>query len=296
MRIGFVMPAYNEELLLAETVTAVLPFVDRLVLVDDGSSDGTPRVAALIRDHHPDRLEVVRHGRNRGVGAAVVTGIRRLLEHGDVDAVGIIAADNQCDPALIPRFCEALEAGDGDVAKGSRFLHLDTLHLMPRLRFWGNRGVSAAMQIVLGYWSMSDILHGYLLGRADVFQAMDLGRIAEGYGLEITMMAEFRRLRCRLVLLASPSRYGRERSHIAYRREVPETLATMLGILLARIARARPVERAPLVLLTLGAAAGAWALVSGRRDVLLGSLGTLALAAVAIHLTTPSVTVRHNPP
>jgi glycosyltransferase involved in cell wall biosynthesis len=296
MRIGFVMPAYNEELLLAETVAAVLPFVDRLVLVDDGSSDGTPQVAASIRDHHPDRLEVVRHGRNRGVGAAVVTGIRRLLEYGDVDAVGIIAADNQCDPALIPRFCEALEAGDGEVAKGSRFLHPDTLHLMPRLRFWGNRAVSAAMQIVLGYWSMSDILHGYLLGRADVFRAMDLGRIAEGYGLEMTMMAEFRRLRCRLVLLASPSRYGRERSHIAYRREVPKTLATMLGILLARIARARPVERAPLVLLTLGAAAGAWALVGRRRDVLLGSLGTLALAAVAIHLTTPSVTVRHNPP
>jgi glycosyltransferase involved in cell wall biosynthesis len=294
MRVGFVMPAYNEERLLGETVAAVLPFVDRLVLVDDGSWDGTPRLASRLQDLNPGRLEVVRHEWNRGVGAAVVTGIRRLLKYGDVDAVGIIAADNQCDPSLIPRFCGALQAGDVDIAKGSRFLHRDTLNLMPSFRYWGNRAVSAAMRLVLGYWSMSDVFHGYLLARAEVFQAMDFNRIAEGYDLEITMMAEFRRLRCHFVLLSSPSRYGRERSRIVYGMQVPRTLASMVAILFARMGRGTPIERVPVILLTLSAMTGALALICRRYDVLLGSLGSLAVAAIAIRVTTPSVTVRRD--
>lgn len=236
MRIGFVMPAFNEEELLDETLQGCVDLVERLVIIDDGSTDATGRIADEWARRLPDKIEVI-HQANSGIGGAVIAGMRRLVGRDDLDALGIIASDNQCDPALIPAFRRVLETRpDLDVAKGSRFLHRETLHAMPRFRYWGNRGVSAVMQLVLGYHGMSDVLHGYLLARIGVFRAMDFSRIAAGYDLENTMMAEFRRLRCRFGILPSPSRYGRERSKIVYRTQIPRTLRKMAEVLRVRLA------------------------------------------------------------
>jgi glycosyltransferase involved in cell wall biosynthesis len=251
MRIGFTMPAYNEEELLGETVDGVLPVVDRLVIVDDGSKDATGAIADRYKQHYPDRIDVI-HQDNKGIGGAVIAGMRMLLARNDIDAIGIAASDNQCDPSLIPLFRKVLETqSDIDVAKGSRFLHPETLYNMPRFRYWGNRGVSAAMQLILGYWGMSDVLHGYLLGRRIVFETMDLSQIAEGYDLENTMMAEFRRLHCSIALLPSPSRYGREKSKIVYRTQIPKTLKKMAHLLGRRLVTGSLTDRlSPAMLMT----------------------------------------------
>ena len=268
MRIGFVMPAFNEEELLGETLEGCVDLVERLVIVNDGSTDATGRIADEWARAQPDKIEVI-HQANTGIGGAVIAGMRRLLAHGDLDALGIIASDNQCDPALIPRFRQVLETRpELDVAKGSRFLHTETLHAMPRFRYWGNRGVSMVMQLVLGYRGMSDVLHGYLLGRVGVFRAMDFSRIAAGYDLENTMMAEFRRLRCRFGILPSPSRYGRECSKIVYRTQIPKTLRKMADVLRVRLGSGPLRERlAPLLLVS----------------------GNLPAAYLALVLTSPRV-------
>jgi glycosyltransferase involved in cell wall biosynthesis len=258
VRIGFVMPAFNEEELLGASVAGCLPLVERLVIIDDGSTDATGRLADEWRARHPQTVDVI-HQRNKGIGGAVVAGIRRLLERDDLDAIGIIASDDQCDPALIPAFRRLLETrADLDVAKGSRFLHRATLHQMPRFRYWGNRGVSAAMQLVLGYRGMSDVLHGYLLARTGVFRAMELSRIADGYDLENTMMAEFRRLRCRFAIMPSPSRYGREKSKIVYRTQIPKTLRKMARVLGARLSSGRLSDRLAPLFLVSGNLPAAW--------------------------------------
>ncbi len=258
MRIGFVMPAFNEEELLGASVAGCLPLVERLVIIDDGSTDATGRLADQWRVRHPDTIDVI-HQRNKGIGGAVVAGIRRLLERDDLDAIGIIASDDQCDPALIPAFRRLLETRtDLDVVKGSRFLHPATLHRMPRFRYWGNSGVSAVMQLVLGYRGMSDVLHGYLLARTSVFRAMQLHRIADGYDLENTMMAECRRLRCRFAILPSPSRYGKEQSKIVYRTQIPLTLRKMAHVLGARLSSGPWSDRLAPLFLVAGNLPAAW--------------------------------------
>jgi len=252
------MPAFNEEELLGETVDGCLGLVDFLVIIDDGSTDATGRIADEYARRHPDKIDVI-HQPNKGIGGAVVAGIRRLLARDDIDAIGIIASDNQCDPALIPRFRHIIdEDADIDVAKGSRFLDPATLHRMPRFRYWGNRGVSAVMQLILGYRGMSDVLHGYLVARTPTFAAMELGRIADGYDLENTMMAEFRRLRCRFALLPSPSRYGRERSKIVYRTQIPKTLRRMSKLLAMRLRTGPFTDRLAPLFLVGGNLPAAW--------------------------------------
>jgi hypothetical protein len=99
------------------------------------------------------------------------------------------------------------------------------------------------MQMVLGYWGMSDILHGYLLARRRVFENMKLGRIADGYDLENTMMAEFRRMRTSFAIVPSPSHYGAEQSKIDVKKQIPKTLVTMGRLLVRRCREAQGAER-----------------------------------------------------
>jgi glycosyltransferase involved in cell wall biosynthesis len=248
MRVGFTMPAYNEEKFLPITVDGVLPLVEALVIVNDGSKDNTGAVADELARKHPDKIRVVHHPVNRGVGAGIVTGVKALLERGDLDAIGLTASDNQCDPALIPRFRQILESEpDIEVAKGSRFLHPDSLHNMPRFRMWGNRGVSAAMSLALGYWGMSDVLHGYMLVRTSLFRRVNLGAIAEGYDMENTLTAEFRRLGASFALIPSPSRYADEVSDIVLRKQIPKTIGTFSRIVGRRMMQGP--DRAGLLLL-----------------------------------------------
>ena len=89
------MPAYDEERLVGETIRGIPEFVDRILVVDDASRDGTPRAAEAVGD---PRVDVLRHERNEGVGAAIATGYRRALEE-EIDVTCVMAADNQMDPA-----------------------------------------------------------------------------------------------------------------------------------------------------------------------------------------------------
>lgn len=295
MRIGFSMPAYNEELLLEETVRGLTGLVDRLVIVNDGSKDQTGAVADRLAKELP-WVSVI-HQQNTGVGGAVLAGIRKLLASGECDAIGIIGSDNQCDPSLVPIFRWILDSQpDVSVAKGSRFLHPETLHNMPRFRYWGNRGVSAVMQIVLGYWGMSDVLHGYLLARTAVFRDMDLDSIAAGYDLENTMMAEFRRLRCAIALVPSPSRYGRERSSIVLRTQIPKTLKKTAAILLRRLTQGSVADR---LTPALGVLSGSTALASVvTLNPLLAGTSTFlaACTAASLRLTSPPVRIVYERP
>lgn len=234
MRIAFVSPALNEQLLLRRTIEANLPLMDRLVIVNDGSTDRTAEIADELAGEYPDKIHVI-HQANTGIGGAVKAGMRLLLERDDVDAVGVLASDDQFDPQLIPRFRQLLEEmPEIDVAKGSRFMHPQSLHSMPSFRRWGNRGVSFVMQLALGYWGMSDVLHGYFLARTDVIRKMNFDAIAQGYDLENTMMAEFRRLRATFALIPSPSRYGEEVSKIVMKTQIPRTIKTVSGMIVRR--------------------------------------------------------------
>src|SRR5260370_34634711 len=90
-RVAVVVPAHDEQELIGTTLGGVPGFVDAIVVVDDGSADAT---AERVRTFGDPRVELVVHERNRGVGAAIVTGYKRALEDG-ADVVCVIAADNQ---------------------------------------------------------------------------------------------------------------------------------------------------------------------------------------------------------
>src|SRR5436190_10791977 len=117
-RVAVVVPAFNEAVLLPQTLTGIPPFVDRVYVVDDASTDATAEQArtAAATD---SRIVVVAHEKNRGVGAAIVSGYKRAIDDG-IDVTCVMAADNQMDPAELESLVEPVAAGEVDYAKANR--------------------------------------------------------------------------------------------------------------------------------------------------------------------------------
>ena len=114
MKMFALIPAYNEETTIADVLTRTRPYVDGMIVVDDGSSDRTAEIART------QGAVVVSHVINRGLGAAIGTGFAAAQSLG-ADIVVTLDADGQHDPTEIKKFVEAIEKG-ADVVIGSRLL------------------------------------------------------------------------------------------------------------------------------------------------------------------------------
>jgi glycosyltransferase involved in cell wall biosynthesis len=122
-RIACFMPAYNAEDLMEDVIRRIGPhwdFLSRLLVVDDGSADGTAETALRLASEFP-LIELARHETNSGYGAAQKTAFRWALENG-MDAVVMLHSDGQYPPELLDVMVEPLFDG-ADVVGGSRSMH-----------------------------------------------------------------------------------------------------------------------------------------------------------------------------
>lgn len=116
MIIYCVIPAWNEEGSIANVIADAKRFVDRIVVVDDGSTDRTYQIAKQ------SGVEVIRHIINRGQGAALETGNRYAIKH-NADIIIHFDADGQFLPSEIEDVIQPIKAGEADIVFGSRFLN-----------------------------------------------------------------------------------------------------------------------------------------------------------------------------
>ncbi|HXF98865.1 MAG TPA: glycosyltransferase family 2 protein [Gaiellaceae bacterium] len=217
-RVAVVVPAYEEERLVGETLRGIPGFVDRVYVVDDGSRDGTAERARAVGD---PRVEVIRHERNLGVGAAIVSGYRRALEEG-VDVTCVMAADNQMDPDELRGLVEPVARGEVEYAKANRLVSGEAWTVIPRVRYLGNAVLSLLTKIASGYWHVADSQAGYTALSLAALRRLDLDRLYRGYGFPNDMLVHLNVQNARVRDVPSRPVYGvGERSGIRLRAVVP---------------------------------------------------------------------------
>jgi dolichol-phosphate mannosyltransferase len=188
------LPAFNEEKslpALLERYVALRPEIERrgaglrVLVVDDGSTDGT--IASAERFKSRLELEVIPHGVNRNLGAALRTGLTGALERSaEGDVIGTMDADNTHDPALFPRMWDTLEREKADIVIASRYAPGgDEVGLTP-LRRVLSRGASFLLTLVTPVRGARDYTCGFRLYRASM-----LRRAAAAWGDRLIEEAGF---------------------------------------------------------------------------------------------------------
>ena len=246
-RVSVVVPAHNEEKLIAETIRGIPQFVDRIYVVDDRSSDDTVGAVRALAD---PRVELIEHERNLGVGGAIVTGYKKARDD-RIDVTAVMAADAQMDPGDLEMLAGAVARGDVDYAKANRLFTGQAWEVIPRYRYLGNAVLSLLTKIASGYWHVADSQSGYTAISLPYLELLDLDRIYQRYGFPNDLLVHLNVWNARVRDYPSRPIYGvGERSGIRLAQgRADDLLAAGEGLLLADAREVRDPRLPPARLL-----------------------------------------------
>jgi dolichol-phosphate mannosyltransferase len=211
-RVLCVAPAWNEGERISRVVSGVpRDLVESTVVVDDGSADNTASLAEAAG------ARVIRQGTNRGVGAAIRSGIDHAIEHG-YDIVVIVSGGGKTPPEQIPRLLEPLIHGDAEMVQGSRYKEGGAFLGMPLQRRLGTRAYTILFSLFCGH-RITDASSGFRAIRLSIFQDKRINLWQEWldrYELEPYLLFKALRLRHKVIEVPVTIEYPKETDGIAY--------------------------------------------------------------------------------
>jgi glycosyltransferase involved in cell wall biosynthesis len=243
MRLSVIVPAYNEAETVAQVIERVLSvelegFEREIIVVDDGSTDGTREILERMDGQWPDLVRVEHHEQNRGKGAAV----RTALEHVTGDVVITQDADLEYDPEDYPKLLARFEDPAVQVVYGSRNLRNN-----PRSSwsfYWGGRLVSWVSNLLYGS-KLTDEATGYKLLRTDLLRSLDLQADGFEFCPEVTSKVLRRGVKIHEVPISYQPRTLEEGKKISWRDGV-QAIWTLLRHRLRRDTTGRPGSKSSL--------------------------------------------------
>ena len=196
MNVLVIIPTYNERDTLPQIVPLVMQHDVRLLIVDDGSPDGTGEIADRLAREHAPRIDVLHRTGRRGLGRSYVDGFRRALDSG-AEIVVQMDADLSHDPMYLPAILAATE--HADLAIGSRYVRGINVVNWPLKRLvlstMGNRYVRAVTGLPI-----RDCTAGFRAWRRRALATLPLDRIlSDGYSFQVETLYEAVRAGCTVV-------------------------------------------------------------------------------------------------
>jgi dolichol-phosphate mannosyltransferase len=287
--VGVVIPAYQVETHLAKTVGRIPEFVDHIVIVDDASTDGTVTVAAQLAATS-ERISVLRHEDNRGVGGAVKTGFHYLLDQGCQILVKL-DGDGQMEPTEIDRLVNPLTAGWTDYAKGNRLSSRADVGSMPIVRLAGSIALTFLTKLSSGYWQMMDPQNGFVAITRDALTRINMDDIDDRYFFENSMLIALNTTMARCMDVRMAASYGDENSSLRIWRTIFGFPPRLLGGFVRRMFRRYvvldfspifPLFGVGVALLLAGSCWGGYHWWLGTETGKIASTGTVMLAVLPL--------------
>ncbi len=270
--IHILLPAYNEALalpLLLDEIRRVewRDDVYKVVVVDDGSTDATVPACRARWDDMP--LDVICHGRNLGLGSAMLTGLRHCVsKSGASDVIVAMDADNTHSPALIPRMARAVESGS-DIVIASRYADGgEEIGLAPTRKIL-SRGASTLLKVAFPISGASDYTCGY--------RAYSSGILESGFHVYSDKLIEQRGFVCMAELLVKLGALGAKVSEVplvlrydlkegASKMRVTRTIASYLKLVTINRPRVPAAHRTRQPGAKPGTSEREWATKGGERE------------------------------
>lgn len=226
--VGVVVPAYNEEVLIRRVLDTMPALVDKIIVVNDRSTDNTAGVVREYVERQPDRVVLIDLPENRGVGGAIAEGYKCARDH-KLELTAVMAGDGQMDPNDLEKLLDPVAEGRVDYAKGNRLFYGDAWNMIPRVRYLGNSVLSLLTKIASGYWHVADSQTGYTVANLRVLETINLDKIYPRYGMPNDMLVKLNVFDFRVMDVPIRPVYGiGETSGIRLRR-VLITIPLLLG-------------------------------------------------------------------
>jgi glycosyltransferase involved in cell wall biosynthesis len=232
-KIGVVMPAYNAEKTLQQTV-AEIPndIVDEVILTDDHSTDNTAEEARRIGIKH-----IIIHETNKGYGGNQKTCYKKALELG-CDIIVMLHPDYQYTPKLIRAMCYTIAENVYPVIIASRILGKGALKGgMPIYKYIANRMLTFVQNLLMNQ-KLSEYHTGYRAFSADVIRALNIEADSDDFVFDNEMLAQIFYAGYEVAEITCPTKYFKEASSINFKRSCKYgfgVLATSFKYLLAKL-------------------------------------------------------------
>lgn len=219
--IAVVIPCYKVTAHILGVLNSIGAECNYIYVVDDKCPENSGQfVATHCSD---DRVKVLYHTENQGVGGAVMTGYQAAIDDG-VDVIVKIDGDGQMDPSLIMDFIAPILSGEADYTKGNRFYNLEEISAMPKMRIFGNAVLSLMCKFSSGYWDVFDPTNGYTAIHASVARMLPFQKISRRYFFETDMLFRLNTLRAVVLDIPMSAKYGDEVSGLKISKIVGEFL------------------------------------------------------------------------
>lgn len=218
--IGVLVPAYNEERLIEKTLSTMPDFVDKIIVVNDASTDGTRDIIYQFQKKN-DKIIIIDHQKNEGLGQSLIDGYRRSLEE-NIDITAVMAGDAQMDPDDLPNVLDPVVMNQADYVKGNRLLTKDVGKLMPKYRLIGNSFLTILTKFATGYWHIIDPQCGYTAISKKALQTIHIAKMTKGYGYNADILTMLNILNFRVKDVLVKPVYGEAKSRIRLALYIPK--------------------------------------------------------------------------
>ncbi|WP_238857788.1 glycosyltransferase family 2 protein [Poritiphilus flavus] len=212
-KIAVVIPCYRVSRHIKEVILSIPAFVDHILVVDDACPEYSGAIADEIGEQ---RVRVIFHEKNKGVGGAVISGFLKAVELG-CDIVIKMDGDGQMDANQIPILILPLLAEQADYTKGNRFHDFTALKSMPKIRLLGNSVLSFVVKATSGYWNLMDPTNGFCAISYPALCELKLDKIDKGYFFETDMLIHLNLINKVVMDVPIAAIYGNEISNLRIR-------------------------------------------------------------------------------
>ena len=214
MNITVVIPAYKVKKHILDVVKTIPRFISNIIVIDDKCPQDSGK---YIESLDIDKVTVIYHKENQGVGGAIVSGYKKAIKL-NADIVIKVDGDGQMDSSYMKSLIEPIINGFADYTKGNRFKDFKALKSMPKIRLFGNSALSFLVKVASGYWNMMDPTNGYTAISKKALDGLNLEELSKRYFFESDMLINLNIENMIVQDVSIPARYGDEESSLSIKK------------------------------------------------------------------------------